>query len=181
MARLQPLNFRTTVFFFCPQAGDKNIRFAALVDLAQIRPRKRVTIFGIHDQKGGRTLVWRTNCQAEKGSSRRVEPLFRLPAPLSLAPRVLRLFQLTPSHTEEALALVAQALTTVVSIAVASTVVQRYAVEWPWASELLPSVPLALTELVAADTIPIDRATISLRDRANTSAGLSSAAADRQI
>jgi hypothetical protein len=53
-------------------------------------------------------------------------------------PRVLRLFQLTPSHTEEALALVAQAFTTVVSIAVAYTVVQRDAVEWPRASELLP-------------------------------------------
>jgi hypothetical protein len=49
---------------------------------------------------------------------------------------------------------------------------QRYAVEWPWASELLPSVPLALTELIAADTIPIDRATKLLQDRANTSASL---------
>jgi hypothetical protein len=84
----------------------------------------------------------------------------------------LRLFQLTPSHTEEALALVAQASPTVVSIAVTSTVVQRYAVEWPWASELLPSAPLALTELIAADTIPIDCATKLLQDHANTSASL---------
>jgi hypothetical protein len=57
-----------------------------------------------------------------------------------LASRVLRLFQLTPSHIEEALELVALAFTTVVSIAVVSiavvstavgsTVVQPYAVEW---------------------------------------------------
>ena len=65
-----------------------------------------------------------------KDQSCRVEPLFRLLHPLSLASCALRLFQLTPSHTEEALALVALAFTTVVSIAVASTVVQPYAVEW---------------------------------------------------
>jgi hypothetical protein len=92
-----------------------------------------------------------------KDQSCRVDPLFRLLHPLSLASRVLRLFQLTPSHTEEALALVALALTTVVSIAVASTVVQLYAGEWRWASELLRSV-LVLTELIVADTIRIDRA-----------------------
>src|SRR5207245_11549111 len=74
------------------------------------------------------------------------------------------LFQLTPSHTEEALALVALAFTTVVSIAVASTVVQPYAVEWRWASELLRSVlvPPELTELIAADTIRTDRASRAL-------------------
>jgi hypothetical protein len=56
--------------------------------------------------------------------------------------------------------LVALAFTTVVSIAVASTVVQPYAVEWRWASGLLRSVlvPPELTELIAADTIRIDRA-----------------------
>src|SRR5438445_6717878 len=70
-----------------------------------------------------------------KDQSCRVEPLFRLLHPLSLASCALRLFQLTPSHTEEAL--VALAFTTVVSIAVASTVVQPYAVEWRWASALL--------------------------------------------
>jgi hypothetical protein len=74
----------------------------------------------------------------------------------------LRLFQLTPSHTEEALELVALAFTTVVPIAVASTVVQPYAVEWRWASELLPLVPPELTELIAADTIRIDRASWAL-------------------
>jgi hypothetical protein len=54
--------------------------------------------------------------------------------PLSLASRVLRLFQLTPS-LEEALALVALAFITVASIVVvfivvAFIVVQPYAVEW---------------------------------------------------
>jgi hypothetical protein len=55
--------------------------------------------------------------------------------------------------------LVALAFTTVVSIAVAFIVVQPYAVEWRWASELPPweQVPLEPTELIAADTIPIDR------------------------
>jgi hypothetical protein len=43
----------------------------------------------------------------------------------------------TLSHIEEALELVVLAFTTVVSIAVASTVVQPYAVEWRWASEPL--------------------------------------------
>jgi hypothetical protein len=60
--------------------------------------------------------------------------------PLSLASRVLRLFQLTPSHIEEALALVALAFIMVASIVeafivvpfivVAFIVVQPYAVEW---------------------------------------------------
>jgi hypothetical protein len=86
-----------------------------------------------------------------------------------MEPRVLRLFQLTPSHTEEALVLVALAFTTVVSTAVASTVVQRYGVEWPWASELLRSVLLELTGLIAADIVPIDRAEL-LQDCANLSA-----------
>jgi hypothetical protein len=60
--------------------------------------------------------------------------------------------------------LVALAFTTVVSIAVASTVVQPYAVEWRWASELLRSVlvPPELTELIVADTIRIDRASRAL-------------------
>jgi hypothetical protein len=95
----------------------------------------------------------------------------------------LRLFQLTPSHTEEALELVALAFTTVGSIAVASIVVQPYAEEWRWASELLRSVP-ELTELIAADTIPIDRATKLMQDRANPSARLFPLwlrAPDRQI
>jgi hypothetical protein len=50
--------------------------------------------------------------------------------PLSLASHVLRLFQLTPSPIEEALALVALAFITVRSIVVAFIVVQLYAVEW---------------------------------------------------
>jgi hypothetical protein len=54
--------------------------------------------------------------------------------PLSLASRVLRLFQLTPSHIEEALALVALAFIAVASIVpfivVAFIVVQPCAVEW---------------------------------------------------
>jgi hypothetical protein len=60
--------------------------------------------------------------------------------------------------------LVALAFTTVVSIAVASTVVQPYAVEWRWASEPLQSVlvPPELTELIAADTIPTHRASRAL-------------------
>ena len=51
-----------------------------------------------------------------------------------------------------------------VSIAVGSTVVQPYAAEWRWASELLRSVlvPPELTELIAADTIRIDRASRAL-------------------
>ena len=56
--------------------------------------------------------------------------------------------------------MVALAFTTVVSIAAVSIVVQPYAVEWWSASELLQweQVPLGPTELIAADTIPIDRA-----------------------
>jgi len=55
--------------------------------------------------------------------------------PLSLASRALRLFQLTPSHTEEALALVVlalvvSALVVLASIVVAFIVVQPYAAEW---------------------------------------------------
>jgi hypothetical protein len=54
--------------------------------------------------------------------------------PSSLASRVWRLFQLTPSHIEEALALVALAFITLASIApfiaVAFIVVQPCAVEW---------------------------------------------------
>jgi hypothetical protein len=60
--------------------------------------------------------------------------------PVSSASRVLRLFQPTPSHFEEASALVALVFITVASIAVASIavafivvafiVVRRYAVEW---------------------------------------------------
>jgi hypothetical protein len=136
-----------------------------LVNFAQIRLTKRVTIFGIHDQKDGRTLVRGVRTVSpRKDQSCRVEPLFRLLHPLSLASCALRLFQLTPSHTEEALELVALAFTTVVSIAVASTVVQPYAVEWRWASELLRSVlvPPELTELIAADTIPTHPASWAL-------------------
>jgi hypothetical protein len=53
------------------------------------------------------------------------------------------------------------AVTTVVSIAVAFIVVQRYAVEWRSASEQLQweQLPPELTELLAADTIPMDRTT----------------------
>jgi hypothetical protein len=65
-----------------------------------------------------------------------------------------------------ALALVGLALTTAVSIAAASTAVaftavQPWAAGWRSASELLrwEQLPLALTELIAAGTIPIDRAT----------------------
>jgi hypothetical protein len=46
----------------------------------------------------------------------------------------------------------------------ALTVVQPYAVEWRWATELLRSVlvPLELRELIAADTIRMDRASRAL-------------------
>ncbi len=81
--------------------------------------------------------------------------------PLSSASPALRLFLLTPSHIEGALELVALAFITVASIAVASTVVQPYAVEWRSASELLQSV-LVPPELIAADTIPTDRASRAL-------------------
>jgi hypothetical protein len=58
----------------------------------------------------------------------------------------------------------------VVSIAVAFTAVQPCAAGWRSASELLQWGQLELTELIAADTIPIDPATKLLQDRANTSA-----------
>ncbi|SHL03467.1 hypothetical protein SAMN05444159_4826 [Bradyrhizobium lablabi] len=60
--------------------------------------------------------------------------------------------------------MVALAFITAASIVVASTVVQPYAVEWRSASELLQSVlvPPELTELIAADTIPTDRASMAL-------------------
>ena len=136
---------------------------ALLVNFAQIRLTKRVTILSTIRRLGGLWFRVRT-VSPRKDQSCRVEPLFRLLHPLSLASCALRLFQLTPSHTEEALALVALAFTTVVSIAVASTVVQPYAVEWRWASELLRSVlvPPELTELIAADTIRTDRASRAL-------------------
>jgi hypothetical protein len=70
------------------------------------------------------------------------------------------------------LALVALAFTTVVSIAVAFIVVQPCAVEWRSAPELLQWEQLELTELIAADITPIDRATKLMQDRANTSASL---------
>jgi hypothetical protein len=47
-----------------------------------------------------------------------------------LVSRALRLFQLTPSHIEEALVLVALALVMSAFIAVAFIVVQPYAAEW---------------------------------------------------
>jgi len=73
----------------------------------------------------------------------------------------LRLFQLTPSHIEEALALVVSALVASAFIAVAFTVVQPYAVAWRSASVLLPSVLLLQehTTRRAAGTIPTHRAT----------------------
>jgi len=71
-----------------------------------------------------------------KDQSCRVEPLYRLLHPLSLASCLLRLFQPTPS-LEEAVAVVALALAfitvafiTVPFIVVAFIVVQPYAVEW---------------------------------------------------
>jgi hypothetical protein len=66
---------------------------------------------------------------------------------------------------------VALAFITVVSIAVASTVEQPCAVGWRLASELpqWEQLPLELTELIAAVTIPMDRATKSLLGRAATS------------
>jgi len=140
---------------------DFNFDDVLLVNFAQIRLTKRVTILSTIRTLGGLWFRVRT-VSPRKDQSCRVEPLFRLLHPLSLASCALRLFQLTPSHTEEAL--VALAFTTVVSIAVASTVVQPYAVEWRWASELLRSVlvPPELTELIAADTIRTDRASRAL-------------------
>jgi len=83
----------------------------------------------------------------------------------------------TPSHIEEALValeLVALAFTTVASIAVAFIVVQPCAAGWRLASELpqLEQLPLELTELIAADTIPTHLANELLQDRANTWARL---------
>ena len=140
---------------------DFNFDDVLLVNFAQIRLTKRVTILSTIRTLGGLWFRVRT-VSPRKDQSCRVEPLFRLLHPLSLASCALRLFQLTPSHTEEAL--VALAFTTVVSIAVASTVVQPYAVEWRWASELLRSmlVPPELTELIGADTIRTDRASRAL-------------------
>jgi hypothetical protein len=84
----------------------------------------------------------------------------------------LRLFQLTPSLIEEAPELVALAFITAVFIALefimaAFIVVQPCAAEWRWASELLRSVllPPELTELIAAETIPIDLATRTVAGR----------------
>jgi hypothetical protein len=88
--------------------------------------------------------------------------------PSSLASDALRPFQLTPLRTAVAvvqvlvvLAFITAASATVAFTAVAFTAVQRYAVGWPWASVLLPSVLLltAHTEVIAADTIPIQPAT----------------------
>jgi hypothetical protein len=66
------------------------------------------------------------------------------------------------------------AFITVASIAVAFIVVQPYAVEWRWALELLRSVlvPPELTELIAADTIRIDRARalVAVSERSLTAA-----------
>jgi hypothetical protein len=92
--------------------------------------------------------------------------------PLSLASCLLRLFQPTRS-LEEAVAVVALALAfitvafitvpfiVVVFIVAGFIVVQRYAVEWRWASVLLPSVQLLQEHMEpnAADTIPTHRAT----------------------
>jgi hypothetical protein len=96
-----------------------------------------------------------------KDYSCRVEPLFRLLHRLSSASCALRLFQLTPSHIEEALALVVSALVMLALIAVAFIVVQPYAVAWRSASVLLPSVLLLQehTTRRAAGTIPTHRAT----------------------
>jgi len=79
----------------------------------------------------------------------------------------LRLFQPTPSLEEAvevvalALAFITVAFITVPFIMVAFIVVQPYAVEWRWASVLLPSVQLLQEHMErnAADTIPTHRAT----------------------
>jgi hypothetical protein len=73
-------------------------------------------------------LAWSPAC--ERDLSCQVEPLPRSPHPLSSASRVSQLSQPTPSHIGEALELVALAFTTVVSIAVASTVEQPCAAGW---------------------------------------------------
>jgi hypothetical protein len=82
------------------------------------------------------------------------------------------------------LELVASVFTTVVSIALAFIVVLPYGEEWRSARELLLWEQPELTELIAADTTPIDRATKLMRDRANTSASLfpvTAEAPDRQM
>ena len=85
--------------------------------------------------------------------------------PLSLASCLLRLFQPTPSLEEAvvalALAFITVAFITVPFIVAVFIVVQRYAVEWRWASVLLPSVQLLQEHMEpnAADTIPTHRAT----------------------
>lgn len=91
-----------------------------------------------------------------------------MPQAVSLASRVLRLFQLMPSHIEEALALVALELAAQAFTTVAFIVVQPYAVEWRWASALLPSalLPTEHTEVItrhAADTTPTRLATRNCR------------------
>jgi hypothetical protein len=73
-----------------------------------------------------------------------------------------------------ALAFITVVSIAVVSIAVASTVEQPWDVGWRLASELpqWEQLPLELTELIAAVTIPIDRATKPLQGRAGTSVRL---------
>jgi hypothetical protein len=69
-----------------------------------------------------------------------------------------------PSHIEELLALVALELAALAFTTVAFIVVQPYAVEWRWASVLLPLVLLLQEHITrhAADTIPTHRATRAL-------------------
>jgi hypothetical protein len=69
-----------------------------------------------------------------------------------------------PSHIEELLALVASELAALAFTTVAFIVVQPYAVEWRWASVLLPLVLLLQEHITrhAADTIPTHRATRAL-------------------
>jgi hypothetical protein len=69
-----------------------------------------------------------------------------------------------PSHIEEALALVALELAAQAFTTVAFIVVQPYAVEWRWASVLLPLVQLLQEHITrhAPDTIPTHRATRAL-------------------
>jgi hypothetical protein len=69
-----------------------------------------------------------------------------------------------PSHIEEVLALVALELAALAFTTVAFIVVQPYAVEWRWASVLLPLVLLLQEHITrhAADTIPTHRATRAL-------------------
>jgi branched-subunit amino acid transport protein len=60
-----------------------------------------------------------------------------------------------------ALAFITAALIAALLIAAVFTVARPYAVEWRWASALLPSVPLPteLTEVQAADILPTRLAT----------------------